>query len=630
MNYFQQYLSTIEKSSLRESVQISNHEFENKSRLVNDKNYINYLLLGNVQSGKTAQVLGIIASLADKDIKLFFYLTTDNTDLQEQTYDRIKAAFKDFNVLNEHEVHKFDQAIQTQKPVIVVLKKNGRILKKWHTNLNNKNYLKGYQSYIIDDEADAASLNTYKSRNSGKVSVINDTIRKIKQLTNQCFFIELTATPQAILLQDSLSDWQANIIQYFKPGDDYIGGNFIYTEPPSFVVRFVEFGGNKPDILDSEVGLKQAILTYLVTCAEFSLNKRNNCNFMIHPSHKTDVHNIFADAVQCFLNEIVFIINYGEFQEINDSLFQVWQDLRNTKPDLNHFEDIFEEVRNLIAQEVFKIIVLNSKTDKNLKIDKGFNIIIGGNVISRGLTIPRLQTVYYCRSAKQPNADTFWQHSRIFGYDRDPFLIRLFMPELVYKFFTNLNETNNSLIEQVNNSVDSYQFYYPPNISPTRANVLSRNLVLLKGGKSYFPNSPDENNFSKINSMLNDIKMFEEEIEEGLYQISNDDLLNIIEELGTFSPLDWNKEKFLSSVITLSAKRPKTKNYLLIRYDRKLSKSTGTMLSETDRKLSQKYKNDIFLTLYLIKGDKERGWDGKDFWMPNIKLPEGIIFWDAL
>lgn len=630
MSHFKQYISSISNPLLRDSITKSSLDFDEKLKLVSNKDYINYLLLGNVQSGKTAQVLGIIANLADKDIRLFFYLTTDNTDLQDQTYKRIKTALNDFNVLNEHDIHIFDQAIQTQKPVIVVLKKNSRILKKWYVALNGKNYLKSYQSYIIDDEADAASLNTYKSKDTAKISTINETLRKIKHLTNHCFFMELTATPQAILLQDELSDWRADVIQYFQPGENYVGGNFLYTDPPSFVVKFAEFDSKDIDNLDDNESLKQAILTFLITCAEFSLNGKTNCNFMIHPSHKTDVHNTFAEAIRSFLNEISFVINYGEFDEISEILNHVWQDLRRTKPDLNHSEDIFEEITKLIEQEAFRVVILNSKTDTDIKIDKGFNIIVGGNVISRGLTIPKLQTVYYCRSAKKPNADAFWQHSRVFGYDRDPLLIRLFMPELVYKFFTNLNEANNSLIEQVNNSVKNYQFYYPPNISPTRANVLSKNLALIKGGKNYFPNFPNENNLAEANRVIANIEKFETEVEEGLYQISNEDLISILNSLGNFIDLDWNKEKFLSSVITLSSKRPKTKNYLLIRYDRKLSKSTGTMLSETDRKISQRYKDDIFLALYLVKGEKERGWQGQDFWLPNIKLPTGIIFWDAL
>lgn len=32
------------------------------------------------------------------------------------------------------------------------------------------------------------------------------------------------------------------------------------------------------------------------------------------------------------------------------------------------------------------------------------------------------------------------------------------------------------------------------------------------------------------------------------------------------------------------------------------------MLSEDDRKLGDKYPNDLFLTLYLVVGNEDKGW----------------------
>lgn len=639
MSHLMRYLNTIENPKIREAILTSTKDFEIKSTyqsLVN-KHYINYLLLGNVQSGKTAHALGVISNLADKDIKLFFYLTTDNSDLQKQTYDRIQSALQDFNVLSEHEFHSFDEAVRTNNPVIIVLKKNSRILKKWYTFLNNKVYLKSYQSYIIDDEADAASLNTYKNKNNGKISPINETLSKIKALTNQCFFIQLTATPQAILLQDYQSDWKADIVQYFPPGDGYVGGNYIYTEPPSFVVKFIDSqSSNDNDLLESESGLKEAVLTYLVTCAEFSLSNKNNCNFMIHPSHKTDAHNLFELALREFLNLMAYSINYEDFEEIQDNIFNVWEDLKHTKPDIHHFEDIIDEVKRLIELEMFEIVILNSKTNGDCnssvekKISNGFNIIIGGNIISRGLTIPKLQTVYYCRSSKTPNADTFWQHSRIFGYDRNPSLIRLFMPKLIYKFFVDLNDANNSLIEQALSENCNYQFYYPEHIRPTRLNVLSKNLFLIKGGKNYFPNLPDENNLKPINKVIDTIQNLYMAEQEGVFCIAKEEALDLLHSLGNFNSIDWNKEKFITSIEALSSKRPKTKIFLIIRENRKISKGTGTLLSPDDRKLTMSFKDDIVIVLYQINGKAAKGWKGENFWLPNIKLPSNLIFWDSL
>ncbi|WP_274572486.1 hypothetical protein [Neisseria leonii] len=52
------------------------------------------------------------------------------------------------------------------------------------------------------------------------------------------------------------------------------------------------------------------------------------------------------------------------------------------------------------------------------------------------------------------------------------------------------------------------------------------------------------------------------------------------------------------------------------------------MLSEPDRKLGEKYSDDLLLTLYQVTGDAKRGWQGTAFWLPNIKLPyKGAVYW---
>ena len=178
MNYFNQYMLQFEQDKdFQGSILKTRDDFLEKSNGIH-KDYINYLLLGNVQSGKTAHVLGIISQLADQDIKLFFYLTTDSVDLQTQTKSRIEENLLGFTVLDENDHHLFDTAMRGNKPLVIVLKKNSRVLKKWRDSLLNKHYLKSYQSYIIDDEADAASLDTNQSKKTSKKSKINELLRR--------------------------------------------------------------------------------------------------------------------------------------------------------------------------------------------------------------------------------------------------------------------------------------------------------------------------------------------------------------------------------------------------------------------------------------------------------------------
>ncbi|MFN2552260.1 Z1 domain-containing protein [Neisseria gonorrhoeae] len=561
--------------------------------------------------------------------KFFLYLTTDSVDLQDQTVKRAKANLKNFIVLSEADDRSFMEVMKAENPILVVIKKNARVLKRWRNLFASQSSLKGYPLVIVDDEADAASLNTNSDKPAKDASTINKLLNDIKNSCCQSLFIQLTATPQSLLLQHEESDWQPEFIHFFEAGEKYIGGNFVFSDPPSYIVRFIdsELDDMKDESGEIAEGAKQALLSFLITCAEFALCDKANCNFALHPSYKIQDHQAFSKKIQAFLNDLVQAVNNGE--DLAGSFKESYLDLQKTKPDIHHFDEIYEKLTALLENKQISTLVVNSQTETDFDLEKGFNIIIGGNVIGRGLTIPKLQTVYYSRTAKKPNADTFWQHSRIFGYDRDKSLLRLYIPFDVYYFFVQLNQANNLIIGQAKNSGGNIQVIYPKNINPTRKNVLKFDSInQIVGGVNYFPLHPNEDNLSEINKILPSI--LKDEIQSDLYQIDIEDLFLVLDKLGRYVPDDWNKEKFIAGVEALKAQRPSFKTYVLIKTGRKLSRATGTMLSEDDRKLGEKYPNDLFLTLYQVVGNKDKGWQGKDFWLPNIKLPHnGLVYQSA-
>ncbi|EMS6327525.1 TPA: Z1 domain-containing protein [Neisseria gonorrhoeae] len=624
------YLNQLTPPELADSVKNTVDGFMEKLSQTEPKIAQNVLLLGNVQSGKTAQVLGVLSALADDgDHKVFLYLTTDSVDLQDQTVKRAKANLKNFIVLSEADDRSFMEVMKAENPILVVIKKNARVLKRWRNLFASQSSLKGYPLVIVDDEADAASLNTNSDKPAKDASTINKLLNDIKNSCCQSLFIQLTATPQSLLLQHEKSDWQPEFIHFFEAGEKYIGGNFVFSDPPSYIVRFIdsELDDMKDESGEIAEGAKQALLSFLITCAEFALCDKANCNFALHPSYKIQDHQAFSKKIQAFLNDLVQAVNNGE--DLAGSFKESYLDLQKTKPDIHHFDEIYEKLTALLENKQISTLVVNSQTETDFDLEKGFNIIIGGNVIGRGLTIPKLQTVYYSRTAKKPNADTFWQHSRIFGYDRDKSLLRLYIPFDVYYFFVQLNQANNLIIGQAKNSGGNIQVIYPKNINPTRKNVLKFDSInQIVGGVNYFPLHPNEDNLSEINKILPSI--LKDEIQSDLYQIDIEDLFLVLDKLGRYVPDDWNKEKFIAGVEALKAQRPSFKTYVLIKTGRKLSRATGTMLSEDDRKLGEKYPNDLFLTLYQVVGNKDKGWQGKDFWLPNIKLPHnGLVYQSA-
>ncbi len=632
MTYLQSYVNSLNNPGMAESIiKTSDDVLSNVRKHFSFREPATGLLLGNVQSGKTAQMLGIINRLADEGYRLFIMLTTDNVDLQRQTYKRVYNALDYFSVLDEHDEDLF-RSLNQSKPIIIVLKKNTRVLKKWRDLLVATDSFRGQPLVIFDDEGDAASLNTLVNRH--RVSTINKRLDDIKKTAASSLYFEVTATPQAIILQSIISDWKPSFTNYFKPGPGYLGGNFFYSDPKSYCIRYTAEDELSQVIDDDDIpcpeGLKNSIYTFLILCAHKKINGECNCNFMLHPSIRISVHNRFKDVVDGQLNLLQYSSGERAFDE---SLKSIWGDLQRTRPDIEPYEDIKEEVIRILDNEEIFVIPLNSKSficrDANnpdaLDLSKGFNVVIGGNTLGRGITFPHLQVVYYCRSSKKPQADTFWQHSRIFGYDREQELVRIYIPESLYKLFVELNKSNEVIIKQVESGIDNCQIIYPDDIKPTRANVLDTQfLSVLSGGVNYFPDHPIENNTDIVDTLLDDLGAPKDPI-----RVSKDLVVELLRHCGSLDKDDFDNDKITSCIEALDKKRPGIKFYLIIRKERDIGRGTGTMLSPDDRMLGDSYPEDVLLTLYRVRGTKEKGWNGVPLWIPNIKLPEGFCFYDT-
>lgn len=51
------------------------------------------------------------------------------------------------------------------------------------------------------------------------------------------------------------------------------------------------------------------------------------------------------------------------------------------------------------------------------------------------------------------------------------------------------------------------------------------------------------------------------------------------------------------------------------------------MLSPNDWSLGASHSDKTVLTMYKVTGNK--GWSGKQLWIPNIKLPESMVYYDV-
>lgn len=214
------------------------------------------MVLGHVQSGKTANYVGLISKAADAGYKVFIVIAGITNSLRKQTQMRIEQGFTGYdtsdtnhkptgvgvkdNILAKQPitfttVHKdFNRATASQvraslqslaAPVVFVIKKQKNTLENLIDWLQQSKQSKDEMSKIddvpmllIDDEADNASINTKKDPD--KATTINKLIRQLLNQFNKKCYIGYTATPFANIFID---DKQIDGI-----GEDLFPRDFIY------------------------------------------------------------------------------------------------------------------------------------------------------------------------------------------------------------------------------------------------------------------------------------------------------------------------------------------------------------------------------------------------------------------
>jgi hypothetical protein len=191
------------------------------------------LVVGYIQSGKTANMAALIARAADQGYKLCIVLGGVWNDLRSQTQRRMDqeitghsnlgAIDGPFVVLdptapswsrltNAGLQGDFSPGthndLNPQTPKLAVIKKHVSVLKRFTDFLKRTNVrLEDLPALVIDDEADQASINT----NYGKMvdgedidpSKTNARIRELLAALPKCVYVAFTATPYANVLIDA-------------------------------------------------------------------------------------------------------------------------------------------------------------------------------------------------------------------------------------------------------------------------------------------------------------------------------------------------------------------------------------------------------------------------------------------
>lgn len=224
------------------------------------------LVVGHVQSGKTANFSALTAKAGDAGYKIVIVLSGLHNTLRQQTQRRLERDLGRENVagVGEPEAGRrwqwmtggeswadFDPrgvnaaVVQGNEQVIFVVKKNKTRLERLNTWMQGR-VPDHVPVLVIDDEADQASVNTRGNRSAREEvdlvggtdfdgeepsddeldpSTINLNVRKLLRSFARCSYVAYTATPFAnVLIDPSAFDAEG--------GNDLFPSHFIISLPP--------------------------------------------------------------------------------------------------------------------------------------------------------------------------------------------------------------------------------------------------------------------------------------------------------------------------------------------------------------------------------------------------------------
>jgi len=501
------------------------------------------LVVGHVQSGKTANYAGLICKAADAGYKLIIVLAGMHNVLRQQTQRRMDRDFLGYDTTPAQGSHgiarigvgDFDRNIHAenlttqasngdfnrafadnlgigvqQRPVLLVIKKNARILENLNTWVREVLASRGDTDtrplLVIDDEADQASVDTGQQEFDEddtpdpeyEPKRINGQIRRLLHAFSRSAYVAYTATPFAnILIHDAglAKDFGEDLfprsfIVNLPAPSSYIGPTLVFgidgngstaADDPLDIIRHVDQEGEgwlpqghkngyKPVYKGEEKippSLENAILTFILSCAARAARGQadGHNSMLIHVSRFKSVHQEVFAQVDEWLANIKRVLRYRTGgQEILARLRNLWtSDFEKTSSEIRSREigrglliTSWSEVEQHLASAADKIKpqVVNSEMIEAIDYEgnagQGLSVIaIGGDKLSRGLTLEGLTVSYFLRASKM--YDSLMQMGRWFGYRPGYIdLCRLYLTPDLELWFHHVATASEELRERLN------------------------------------------------------------------------------------------------------------------------------------------------------------------------------------
>lgn len=335
-------INSIEKSSLSILKKISRNT-ENR-----EDGAVKGLVTGHVQSGKTANISGLMAIGADNGYNMFIILSGTIEKLRLQTQQRLyedlndiegmpnlKWRFIDRPNLNSSAGERMSdlRLNDIDRFFSVCLKNTKRLNDLYKWIIHDKNKLQQLKLIVIDDEGDQASVNTGKTALKER-KVINNLIVKLTEIDALAVnYIAFTATPYANFLNEAYPEslYPKDFVAALPQSDEHFGPEQIFglmnTDSEGLdIIRYIEdrevdqiIKIHSSEDLELPVSLKKAICWFICTAAVRRFQKTESpVSMLIHTSQKVFHHQNIGEAVKNWLG--------NKRDEIAEICKEVWEE----------------------------------------------------------------------------------------------------------------------------------------------------------------------------------------------------------------------------------------------------------------------------------------------------------------
>ena len=465
------------------------------------------LVVGYVQSGKTANYTAVAARAVDAGYRIVIILSGIHDSLRNQTQNRLERELtghqpgglppaergrewialttptEDFK---EQDV----RILQSPAPFLAVVKKNVPVLAKLDRWLESaERYLEDMPVLLIDDEADQASINTKGNRSPDPAvgdeedsddneapSRTNALIRSILARTSKAAYVAYTATPFAnILINPDAVDRRVGedlfpkdfVVQLPRP-NGYTGTEELFgvsaqdrdvlqmvSEEDVRALRAPRRRRMAEVVINGDdsalpASLADALVSFCLAGGVRSLRpglSGKAHTMLVHVSQRTADQERIANAIRDQLELWREAERQG--QRLEAVLGPAWEAMKAGVEAPATDDEVIRASMAVLRQVV--VLELNSVTGEDLEYDErpGRHIVaVGGNRLSRGLTLEGLTVSYFLRTASM--CDTLLQMARWYGFRRGyEDLIRIWTTDGIARWFSELALVEQSLRDSI-------------------------------------------------------------------------------------------------------------------------------------------------------------------------------------